>query len=96
MGIPQCGSKVRVFSIIPGGWLRSRPQWREMGPAGRASMPGAGKAIGRALGHGVFSGYFAFPAASLSSPCTSYRAPAEDEADYTNHSSLAGFLILPS
>lgn len=54
MSIPQCVSKVRVFSTIPGVWLRSRPQCREMGPTGRDSMPGAGKAIGRALGHGAF------------------------------------------
>lgn len=60
MTIPQCVPKVRVFSITPGGWLRSRPQWREMGPAGRDSMPGAGKAIGRALGHGVFQVIFLF------------------------------------
>lgn len=50
---PQCVSKVRVFSVIPGGWLRSRPQRREMGSTGRDPVPGAGKAIGRALGHGV-------------------------------------------
>lgn len=54
MSIPWCASQVRLFSVIPGVWLRSRPQCREMGPTGRDSMAGAAKAIGRALGHGAF------------------------------------------